>query len=354
MLYPKSMNMPRTAIIAAFAAVSSVLVFSHLWNSPHRIKGGFQANAVWIESLYLRGYQPSTKQPLTDKALAELSQTLRLNSIKYAYMFAGPCEKDGHLPEYAFEPTAKDSAKRLRQLDPTSVVLPWVGGVINKTVFLSDSKWVTNAIGDIARLVDYLDVPGVHVNFEFFTYAIPGEFYPGQTGIESFGEDEYRFFEQLRAAMPHAFISTVVESTVSETRQWKRKNSFSEIARISQVVDQVAVLFYDTSIADKNEFSKALAEQIDDFRRWKEMEPGRRVQYLLGIGTFVNKKELWQFRDLEVESVSNTLETLRRILSRGSLSRPPVDGVAIFAQWTTDEWEWSQIRKGLNNLGWKH
>jgi hypothetical protein len=260
-------------------------------------------------------------------------------------MFAGPYDSNGHVPDYAFSRTALSSVAQLKKLSPELVLLPWLGGVVNRTVFLGNPEWVTNAVADAARLIQVLEVPGVHINFEFFTYAIPGEAYPGLAGIDQYADDERAFFERLRAALPQAFISTVVESTAPSTKHWKRKKTFEEIAQLSLLVDQIAILFFDTSIKDKKQFGEAMHDQLEDIRRWKTMAPNKRIQFLLGIGTFVNKPELHPFRDLGVESIPNTLTTLQKLLKTQPDLIDTVDGLAIFAEWTTTAREWCQIRR---------
>jgi len=118
-----------------------------------------QENAIWAESVFLKGYHPSDFSRLTDADLINLASTLQSNNIRYAYLFAGPFGRDGSLPGYAFSDTAVQSVKTLKSLYPEIVILPWVGGIQNKTVFLNDSLWVKNALTDSKRLINTLNVP---------------------------------------------------------------------------------------------------------------------------------------------------------------------------------------------------
>ena len=304
-----------------------------------------QNNAVWCQSLFLRGYQPTTKAQLTDSDLADFCDTLNRNRIRYAYMFAGPYDANGYLPDYAFSTNAISSIQTIKRECQDVIILPWVGGIINKTVFVDNPQWVSNAVNDTSRLLKTLGLNGVHINFEFFTYQISDEFYPGLRGIEHYGEDEIRFFRELRAVLPQAFISTVVVSTAPQTKPWKRKNTFEEIREMSKLVNQVAILCYDTSINEQDVFRESYRDQLADIAKWKE-PPDVECQFLFGLGTFINKEELWKFRDLEIEGISNTLMTLKNLIVETRPNRTNlVDGLAVFAEWTTDKQEWKELRR---------
>jgi len=105
----------------------------------------------------------------------------------------------------------------LKKYYPEIVILPWVGGVQNKTVYLDDSTWVSNAINDTKRMISTLRVPGVHVDLEFVLAGEPvldalmnkekpgdKDVYPGNVNL---------FHKKLRDALPNAFISSVVVAT---------------------------------------------------------------------------------------------------------------------------------------------
>ncbi|MBL9168786.1 MAG: hypothetical protein JNN07_13695 [Verrucomicrobiales bacterium] len=312
-------------------------------NFRRELRAGVE-NSVWAQSLYLRGYQPTTSKPLTPADLKRFCDTLRANKIKYAYLFAGPYDTNGMLPDYVFSPTARSSVETIRRDCPELILLPWVGGIVNKTVFIDDLRWVSNAINETSRLLKEQRFAGVHVNFEFFTHQISDEFYPGLRGLDHYGEDEIQFFQALRKKLPSAFISTVAVSTSPMAVHWKRKNTFDEIRSISKYVDQIAILCFDTSISDRRVFKESLRLQVENIKAWKASARG--TQFLIGVGTFVNKAELWKFRDLEVESIANTSRTLQDVLNEPQPRETPlVDGLAIFAEWTTDETEWRQLRE---------
>ena len=72
-------------------------------------------NATWVKSIFFRGFDPTTKKKLTLKDVEDLAMRLKANHIRYAYIFAGPYENDGHLPSYVFSQQAKESIKILKK-----------------------------------------------------------------------------------------------------------------------------------------------------------------------------------------------------------------------------------------------
>lgn len=322
-------------IIVLIQCKSKVNKLKHLYG---------QQNAVWTESIYLRGYKPSTEEKLSDRHIREYAETLKKNKIKYAYLFAGPYGEDGHLPDYAFSETAINSVKTLKAYYPEIVILPWVGGVQNKTVYLNDSLWVNNALVDTKKLFNTLNVPGVHVDLEFI---LPGDPFldteinkarPGD--YEIYADNVNSFHKKLRQIIPDAFISSVVVATSKDTRPWKRKTSMSELNELVKHIDQLSFLYYDTQINDKKVFDDNCAELIRDIRILKS---SRDIQYLIAIGTFVNRYELYKYRNLEIENIPNTLKTIKGKASLIDSTKQIVNGISLFCDWETDELEWDQF-----------
>lgn len=303
-----------------------------------------QKNAVWSESIYLLGHQPTTLEPLTPHKIYNYAMTLKKNRIKYAYLFAGPYAKDGHLPDFAFSDTAVNSVKLLRKHYPEIVILPWVGGVQNKTVYLGDSLWVKNALADTKKLIDILGVPGVHVDLEFinpgepFFHDVTVNYHPND--VYDYASNVNKFHFELRKLLPEAFISSVVVATSPDTKPWKRKTTVGELKILTKYIDQLSFLYYDTFINDQETFEKNCASLIRDIQLLRQ---NRKIEYLIAIGTFVNNPELQKYRNQEIESIPNTLRVIKEQSANIDPINPLVDGVALFCDWETDETEWKQF-----------
>lgn len=304
-----------------------------------------QQNAIWTESIFLRGHKPSTGEKLTEEHLKIYAETLQRNKVKYAYLFAGPYGKNGRLPKYSFSETAQKSVLKLKSYYPEIIILPWLGGVQNKTVYLGDSTWVNNALHDTKKLIQTLGVQGVHIDFE---YILKGNDYldttieaEGEFDEMNYGDHVNSFHKKLKELVPQAFISSVVVATAPDTKPWKRKTSMGELLTLSKYVDQISFLYYDTSINSQNTFQRNCIEQIEDIAVLKRAHPD--VQCLLSIGTFVNRPELRKYRNLIIENIPNSLTTIKKGVEAVGSSKQLVDGISIFCDWETDQKEWSEF-----------
>ncbi|MCR8560372.1 hypothetical protein KXD93_22150 [Mucilaginibacter sp. BJC16-A38] len=335
-----------------YLLVFTIFLFSQCapsLESQKKILG--QNNAIWCESIYLRGYRPGTHEYLTDDITKEFARTLKAHHIKYAYLFAGPFGKDGHLPRYPFSDTALRTVQLIKKNYPQLLILPWIGGVQNKTVFLGATTWVNNALKDTKKLVAFLNVPGVHVDLE---YIQAGDAYLDTTiqkekpgDIQNYGNNVNDFHKKLRALLPNSFISSVVVATSPDTKPWKRKTTMKELKQLTKYIDQLSFLYYDTYIKDEDIFERNCDSLVTDIQSLKKIN---NIQYLIAIGTFINVPELHKYRDLKIENISNSLQVIKGSILRVNPIVKTVDGIAIFCDWETDSLKWEQIDENWTRI----
>lgn len=271
-----------------------------------------------------------------DATVAEFARTLRRGRIRYVYLFSGPFDLDGRLPAYPSSAGTRRSFDIIRAEHPDAVLLPWVGGIQEKQLRLEDPQWVATAVDEVARLIDALGVPGVHVDLEHTLFTRPLDpAFPGRFN---------GFVRALRQRLPHAFISAVIPSTAPGVRPFKQAHSVADAAELVVMVDQLGVLYFDTSIQDVGAFEENLSIQMDHFARWKALAPA--TQLLLGVGTFLHRQPgLQLYRNPLVETIEGTFGALARATARQPV--PVVDGAAIYCDWQTDDSEWARLRPFL-------
>ncbi len=303
-------------------------------------------NATWVKSIFFRGFDPTTKKKLTVKDVEDLAMRLKANHIRYAYIFAGPYENDGHLPDYVFSQQAKESIKILKKMYPELNVLPWIGGIQNKTVHLERVGWVKNAISDSAKLVKELSLAGIHLDLEYVLFPSP-EFNRKRLSANDYGKHWVNFHKLLRQALPNEFISGVVVSTASGTKPWKHKHPLKEIKEISPAVNQISFMFYETNIHELKLYRENLKEQLQQVENLKNELNQKAPQYLIGVGTFSDQKRLKDYRDLRFENPPATLKLLKELEQEISPKISIIDGLAIYCEWMTTDEEWSELRRFL-------
>jgi hypothetical protein len=303
-------------------------------------------NATWVKSIFFRGFDPTTKKKLTVKDVEDLAMRLKANHVRYAYIFSGPYENDGHLPSYVFSLQAKESIKILKKIYPELKVLPWIGGIQNKTVHLERVDWVKNAIFDTAKLVNDMAMDGIHLDLEYVLYPSPA-FNRNQLDTSNYGMHWVKFHKLLRLALPNEFISGVVVSTASGTKPWKHKHSLNEVKEVSLILNQISFMYYETNIHELKAYKENLKEQLQQIKILKSEFKQNSPQYLIGVGTFSDQKALKDYRDLRFENPPTTLKLVKELEQEISPKISIIDGLAIYCEWMTNEQEWSELRSFL-------
>jgi hypothetical protein len=305
--------------------------------------------AVWSRSIFFRGYAPTSGEALTEENLGEFARTLKENHVNYAYIFSGPYSVDGALPDWTISPRAIASIKQIKNLYPELQILPWVGGIEGRTTQLVDPVWREKALKATRQLVEQLSVDGIHVDFEKIDFAQgrgPAEDVArADSEGRAYAQGVIDFHRELRQQLPQLFVSSVVVSTAPGTVPWKRKHTSQELRELFPLVDQISFLFYDTSIKEPQEFEDAMRIQLEQIRDLKMQMSGKVPQVLLAIGSFINEPELRHYRDLEIESIPNTLQLLKKQLALVKSPLRLIDGLAIYCEWHTEPEEWRQIRE---------
>jgi hypothetical protein len=319
-----------------------IVVFHLCLNSVASAK----ENATWVKSIFFRGFDSTTKKKLTVKDVEDLAMRLKANHIRYAYIFAGPYKNDGHLPSYVFSQQAKESIKILKKIYPELKVLPWIGGIQNKTVHLERSDWVKNAISDTAKLVKELSLAGIHLDLEYVLFPSP-EFNKKKLSASDYGKHWVNFHKLLRQALANEFISGVVVSTASDTKPWKHKHPLNEIKEISPFVNQISFMFYETNIHELKAYRENLKEQLQQIKDLKSELKEKSPQYLFGVGTFSDQKSLQGYQDLRFENLPTTLKLEKELEQEISPNVSIVDGHAVYCEWMTTEQEWNELRSHL-------
>lgn len=321
-----------------------------LGTTPTNAQDTRPSHGMWTQSLFFRGYNPTTGSKLRMKDIVTLAREANTNQMRDLYIFAGPFNEDGSIPDYAFSQTARQSVRRLKELAPQVRVLPWLGGLQDKTVFLTKPEWRARAIDDTIRLISFLEVPGAHLDFEYIlpssAFVIQTENIPtARSPMSDYHPSMRSFFREFRERAPSAFLSTVFPSSAPEVTPWKINPTRRDIQEIAPLVNQVSFLYYDTSIRSQEKFEEGMRHQLEDIAASRRVAPS--TEFIVAFGTFINYIPLHPYRDLTIENLPNSFATLKRVLqSMGGEN--PLSGISLFCEWETDQSEWEQFRAGTS------
>jgi hypothetical protein len=313
--------------------LSTAIIFvgyTYLWSPGLVITDGrndLKANGIWIQHGWLgdNGWFSRTgKDPnlfRNTEKIRELKALFQNHHITDIYPHLCPSTSTGVIP--GVDP--KQTERFLKEMKCFRV-MPWVGGVLGKQVFLESPKWRENFIRSIGNLLKtYPDFAGVHINIE-----------PLPSGDQNF----LKLLNELRGSLPKgkalsvvAFPPPTIWQPFSEVH-WKRPY-FEEVSRKA---DQMVVMMYDTSIPFEKFYQYLMASWTKEILVWAGNTTvllGAPAYEDIGVG----------YHDPKVENLKNALMGIHAGLASFSTLPKNYQGIALYSEWEMDENEWDYWRR---------
>ena len=285
-------------------------------------------NAAWLEHRWLEKEHDAA-------AMDALFRSLEARGIAYVYPHLIPFNGAGRLPVHSRE-QMRGFLASARRVAPKMKVLPWVGGLRvgyrrqrQGTVDLDDLSQRQRIVAECRGLMDE-GFDGVHVNVE----PVPD------------GDVEFlALLRALRTAVGKGILS------VSATRPGPVGLPFAPnflwspgyYGRVAAEADQLVVMAYDTALPTPSLYRRYLAYAARSMTR--HLERSGRARVLIGIPTYDGTGLMHR---ADVENPENALAGLVAGL-RGVGGGGTFEGVALYAEWTTDDEEWATYERLWRN-----
>ena len=289
-------------------------------------------NAVWLEHRWL-------EREHSVPEMEALFTSLAGHGIGYVFPHLIPFNGAGRLPVHsreqmrAFLATARRVAPELR-------VLPWVGGLRvgyrrqrPGSVDLADLGQRQRIVAECRGLVDE-GFDGIHVNVE-----------PVDDGNDEF----LALLRALRtavgpgrilsvSAMPPAPLSLPLAPNFAWSLEYHR--------RVAALVDQVVIMAYNTALPTSGLYRRYVTWATSSVTR--DLAAARTsARVLLGVPTYDDASFVHR---LSVETPENAFLGVVAGL-RGLGAGGTFEGVALYAEWTTDEREWATYERAWRGRG---
>jgi hypothetical protein len=314
---------------AALALPAALAIY--LWRStppedraPHPFNQ--DRNAVWLEHRWLERPHPVAE-------LDALFEALHRRGVLYAFPHLIPFDASGRLPPHSREQmrTLLESARRSA---PGMRLLPWVGGLRKGyrrtrqgSVDLADLAQRGRLAAECRGLMDE-GFDGVHLNVE----------------PVNDGNVEYlALLRALRTAVGDKGLLSVSAIRPGPLAIPGAPNFFWSLdyyRRVASVVDQVAIMSYDTGLPTAGLYRRYVSYAASSVTR-ALAKSGTRARVLLGVPTY---DETGLMHRVRVENPGNALLGVIAGL-RGVGGGGTFEGVALYAEWTTDEQEWQTYER---------
>jgi hypothetical protein len=326
----RAVVLARLAALAVLAGVALLVYFAFAPvgdTAPHPFN--HDRNAVWLEHRWLERRQP-------EPDMEALFARLRARGIGYVYPHVIPFDAAGKLPPHDREQMRAFLAAA-RRVAPDLRVLPWIGGLRKGykrqrpgTVELGDLTQQQRMVAEARGLVDE-GFDGVHLNVE---------------PIDD-GNDEYlALLRALRTAVGGRVLSVAAirPAPVGLPRAPNFAWSPDYYARVAAIVDQMVIMAYDTALPTASLYRR--------YVRWAARSvagaldaSGSDARVLMGVPTY----EPYGFMHRRgVETPENSLAGVVAGL-RGLGAGGTFEGIALYAEWTTDEGEWAAYERQWRN-----
>jgi hypothetical protein len=292
--------------------------------SPHPFNQ--DRNAVWLEHRWL-------EKDHDEGEIEALVAALQSRGIRYAFPHLIPFNAAGRLP-----PHSRDQLRRFiataRRVAPSLQVLPWVGGLRvgyrrtrAGTIDLTDLGQRQRIVAECRGLVDD-GFDGIHLN------------------VEPVANGDMEFLALLRAL--RTAVGPERALSVSAIRPGPFPLPFAPnfvwtpdyYARLAATVDQVVVMAYDTALPTPALYRRYLAWAAGNLTH-RLAAPGDGARVLMGLPTY---DETGLMHRGDVETLSNGLFGVIAGL-RGLGAGGTFEGVALYAEWTTDAAEWAAYER---------
>jgi hypothetical protein len=283
-------------------------------------------NAVWLEHRWLeRGHDEAEMRALFER--------LRRRGVRYLFPHLIPFDASGQLPAHSREQMRAFLAAA-RSVSPDFQVLPWVGGLRvgwrrtrAGTINLADLAQRQRMVAEVRGLIDE-GFDGIHLNVE---------------PVDDGNVDYLALLRALRTAVgPDHTLS------VSATRPGPFALFFAPnflwspgyYARVGALADQLVVMAYDTGLPTPGLYRRYVAWAARETTHTL-VESKARARVLIGIPTY---DETGIMHRAGVETPTNALLGVISGL-RGVGGGGTFEGVALYAEWTTDDAEWAAYER---------
>jgi glycosyl hydrolase family 18 (putative chitinase) len=279
-------------------------------------------NAVWLEHRWLEREHPPAEVEALVSGLAS-------RGVAYVYPHLIPFNGSGRLPLHSRE-QMRAFLEVSRRVAPDMKILPWVGGLRvgwkrqrPGTVDLADLGQRQRIVAECRGLIDE-GFDGIHLNIE---------------PVDDGNDDFLALLRALRPALGpgHALSVSAIRPApfaipVAPNFVWGPEY----YARVAALVDQMVIMAYDTAIPTAGLYRRYVAWATSSVTG-SLFASHSRARVLLGVPTYDDTGFMHR---AGVETPENALLGVVAGL-RGLGAGGTFEGVALYAEWTTDARDWA-------------
>jgi spore germination protein YaaH len=325
------MRRPSALFIVLIGALVTVVIGASVYLVVLRASPPlFPDNAVWLGVTW-------AKDPHFEEEIILLGQHLSEYSVRYVYVYVSWFRNDTN----TWNPTydhARDFVQTLRQAAPEVRILSWLGVPSRSTdgTYRLGSEIVRRRVGQFAqRSVEQFGFDGVHINVE---------------SVFDDNEDFPLLLQEVRDLLgPEVLLSVAVPPDWNPGRPEVPAGPDTDVGmawsqsykqEIGALVDQMAVMAYNSGLETSTDYEAWVAYQVEQFSAALADVPSD-VELIVGVPTYADELG----HDCWVENLRAALNGVHDGLRRAGSAASVVAGVGLYAFWDTDAVEWALYRQ---------
>ena len=314
-------------IVAALAVILGIPAIAYLLWQPgsNEPLPEYANNAIWIGHGWMGddGWFERNNRNKNDfrsvEKISALFKKLTDNKISTVYPHLCPAELNGKIAPY-------DSRQVERFLDLAEQynikVIPWIGGVFEKSARPADGKWRKNFVASVDELLKkHPRLAGVQVNIE-----------PMPSGNTDF----LMLLKELHTVTQSKILSVAAYPPPTKWHQFPDVHwELTYIRQIAQNCNQLAVMMYDTAIPLEKFYIKLMTDWTNQLTATVR---SRGCELLLGIPAYEDANV--GYHHPQVENINSALQGIS-----ASFRKNESNGIAIYCEWeiNADKWQvWSK------------
>ena len=282
-------------------------------------------NGLWIKHAWVGNEQE-------ESVVEDLALKLAKYDIKYVYVHTGPIDADGTIPEERYK-FAEEFLQILTTKNPDVVPLAWLGQ-LRSEVDIDDPEIRTSIVETCEKLISETGYAGIHYDIEPIPHEDQAFLDLLQETREKIGEAPISIAtDEWQPSLISDVVGVILEQEITSYWETDYFQSTAEIA------DQIVVMTYDTSLSDPEHYEWLVEQQVIYL---SQMLAPAGKELLIGIPTYEDDKDSF---DPKVENMETGLNGVIAGLNNKRTTRDTFPGVAIYANWETDESEWDVYEK---------
>jgi hypothetical protein len=311
-------------VLASVIVITSVVFFYvDYYRTPKTKILSQGSNALWMRHQWV----DTAQKP---EQYEQLAAKLKAREITDIFVHVGPLNAQGLIEPEKY-PQARHFISSLKQHYPELRIQAWIGQVEKKGggPLDLDNQQVRQNIVTTSEIFLNLGFDGIHYNIE--------PIYSGDERILDLLH-QTRVLTSTRSATLSLATDELAPFWEAErlVQQLRTRAAFWDVAyyrAIAEPVDQIAVMMYDTYLTEPWLFSQLVKWET------RNLVPiiGDRATLFMGVPTYEDERIGFH---PEAENMESGLKGIQQGIQPYSEEQLTHFGVALYAEWTTDDTEW--------------